>query len=90
MKKTFLTLSLLAFFALSGNAQDNTKTTKTDKTEKSEKTAPAVNADGTPAPVGGNQANKTEPAKKSTRMAVNQKGTPGSSKKKEEPANSPK
>lgn len=87
MKKTLFTLSIVALFALTGNAQDHTKTTKTDKTEKP---APAVNPDGTPAPVGGNQASKTEPAKKSTRMAVNQKGTPGGTKKKEEPATSPK
>ncbi|HRH11477.1 MAG TPA: hypothetical protein PLU73_08170 [Bacteroidia bacterium] len=87
MKKTLLTLGIVAMFALNGNAQDHTKTTKTDKTEKP---APAVNADGTAAPEGGNQATKTEPAKKSTRMAVNQKGTPGGTKKKEEPVTNPK
>jgi hypothetical protein len=84
MKKTLLTLGLVAFFAVNASAQDNKskKTTKSTKTEKTEAPAPAVNADGTLAEPGNSANKEVAPATtKKSRMAINQKGTPGSSEK---------
>ncbi len=90
MKKTILTLSLVALFSIVSKAQDSKS--KTDNTKNVEPAQTAVNADGTisTATVNPNTpaAKEETPAKKSgTRMAINEKGLPGSSKTaKKEPA----
>ena len=88
MKKTILTLGLISFFAISAHAQDSKtkKDTKTN-TEKApsnteQVAAPAVNDDGTLVSEPNNSVKKEETPKttKKSRMAINQKGTPASSK----------
>lgn len=109
MKKIFLTLSLVTLFSVAVNAQDKTTkkdngTNTTNTTKESTQTAPnsaAVNPDGTavtPAPAATTEKKEASPApkKSGTRMAINEKGLPGGSSKKEssttkdEKANSPK
>ena len=99
MKKTIITLSFAALCTLASNAQDkNSKKVKepANGTQK-EAVAPAatsgqsaVNPDGTAAPATEKPAaeKKAEgtaaPKKGGTRMAINEKGMPGNSVKKEE------
>ena len=67
MKKIFLTLSVVALFSLSTQAQEPTKS----KTTKKE----TVNPDGTKTVT--EEKTTEEPKKSGTRMAINEKGTPG-------------
>ncbi|MCW3076852.1 MAG: hypothetical protein JWO32_1461 [Bacteroidetes bacterium] len=72
MKKSILTLSLVALFSIASNAQE-TKTKTTTKAQEPVK-ASTVNDDGT------SKIEKKEetPVKKAgTRMAINEKGMPG-------------
>ena len=75
MKKTLLTLSMVALFTLAGNAQDDKKANDAKNPTKKE----VVNPDGTisedKATTGPTKA--AEPKKAGTRMAINEKGTNG-------------
>lgn len=84
MKKSILTLSLVALFAVAGKAQakatSNQEPIKKKETTKKSEEAVTVNPDGT---VSSSTKDKSQdnatptPAKKSgTRMAISEKGTP--------------
>ena len=76
MKKTLLTLSMVALFTLAGNAQDDKKAPVAKKVGQTE----VVNPDGTTSTVNdatAAPAKKEEPKKAGTRMAINEKGTNG-------------
>ncbi|MDO9001576.1 MAG: hypothetical protein Q7W45_17545 [Bacteroidota bacterium] len=77
MKKSLLTLSMLALFTVTANAQDDKKATLEKKPAKKE----VVNDDGTTSVVEdattSEPAKKEEPKKSGTRMAINEKGTGG-------------
>jgi hypothetical protein len=73
MKKSLLTLSMLALF-VAANAQDGKKAPEAKKTGKTE----VVNPDGTTSIVDDATATKKdEPKKSGTRMAINEKGNAG-------------
>jgi len=85
MKKSVLTLSLIALFAVSANAQTKAKTTS-----KQEPTsATIVNDDGTTSPASTEKKQEAAPEKKQdapvkksgTRMAINEKGSATGPKK---------
>ncbi|MBK9284624.1 MAG: hypothetical protein IPM51_09960 [Sphingobacteriaceae bacterium] len=87
MKKTLFTIAFVSLFAIAANAQDSkTKKDSKPKTEKApvstDAAAPAVNADGTLVTETATEVKKEEttPTTKKSRMAINQKGTPASSK----------
>ncbi len=71
MKKILLSLSMVALFAITANAQEPQKGTAGKNPNKKE----VVNPDGTTSVV---EEKKEDPGKKSgTRMAINEKGTTG-------------
>jgi len=76
MKKIILSLSLVALFSIAAKAQDS----KNKPAQEPVKTV--INADGTATTVTASPSTTEQtPAKKSgTRMAINEKGLPGSSK----------
>ena len=76
MKKTIITLSLVALFSLVSNAQEKKATPETKPVSTT-----VVNSDGTVSTVTTSPSTKQEsPVKKSgTRMAINEKGLPGGS-----------
>lgn len=78
MKKTILTLSLLAVFSITVNAQDS-KTTSTKKQDKKEKTVKEDGTAGAKPTATVSEKKEDAPVKKGgTRMAINEKGTSGS------------
>ncbi|MBL7917899.1 MAG: hypothetical protein JNM96_05850 [Bacteroidia bacterium] len=87
MKKLVLTTAAIVALSIGANAQDNAKanpkkeTTAVKKTEKKE----VVNDDGTTSvvevEVKEEKKSETPPAKQKTRMAINEKGLPGDTKK---------
>ncbi|HWY10688.1 MAG TPA: hypothetical protein VN026_05140 [Bacteroidia bacterium] len=82
MKKIILTLSFVALFSVVSKAQDS----KSKHTQEPVKTV--VNSDGTTTTVTASStpAEQTPAKKGGTRMAINEKGLPGGSTAKKEPA----
>ena len=79
MKKTILTLSFLALFAVVSKAQQAT----TQPAAASTEAKTVVNSDGTISTVTTNATPAATTKKSGTRMAINEKGLPGGTTKKE-------